>query len=444
MGSRGAYATLGGAGDDDAELVQMVAQEESCTGRARAWCGLSGSQLDVESQRRRRWLMITTALFFLAAVLVLIGFVLVVWQYDGESPPEGLKTTVLLISIDGFRNEYLSRSDVEMPHIRSLIQQGVVLSNGLIASFPSKTVVTGLYPESHGIVSNTMYDPVFNATFSIRDSKQVTDGRWWGGEPLWVTAEKQGQRAGTYFWPGSEAKIKGYRPSYYVPYNGATPYESRVNQVLEWLDYGVDERPTFLTLYFEGVDTQGHYYGPNSAIEAADAALGKLISGLKERDMFDAIDIILVSDHGMTALSPERVIRLQDYINPATVRVINDGPVLMIIPNNLGDEQQLVNTLQNAHPNMSAYLKQDLPARFHYNDNRRITPIVGVMDLGWVALNSNAAPIKGDHGYDPESGVKIEKSFQNIEIYGLMARILGLTPAANNGTLAHVEAVLKQ
>lgn len=471
MGSRGTYATLGGAGDDDAELVQMVAEEGSCTGRARAWCGLSGSQLNDESQRRRRWLMITTALFFLAAVLVLIGFVLVVWQYDGESPPEGLKTTVLLISIDGFRNEYLSRSDVEMPHIRSLIQQGVVLSNGLIASFPSKTfpnhytVVTGLYPESHGIVSNTMYDPVFNATFSIRDSKQVTDGRWWGGEPLWVTAEKQGQRAGTYFWPGSEAEIKGYRPSYYVPYNGATPYESRVNQVLEWLDYGVDERPTFLTLYFEGVDTQGHYYGPNStevvqAIEAADAALGKLIAGLKERDMFEAIDIILVSDHGMTALSPERVIRLQDYINPATVRVVNDGPVLMIIPNNLGDEQQLVNTLQNAHPNMSAYLKQDLPARFHYNDNRRITPIVGVMDLGWVALNGDAAPIKGDHGYDPEytdmraifvgrgphfkSGVKIEKSFQNIEIYTLMARILGLTPAANNGTLAHVEAVLKQ
>jgi predicted AlkP superfamily pyrophosphatase or phosphodiesterase len=357
--------------------------------------------------------------------------------------------------------------------LRALAARGVQ-AQGLIPSFPSKTfpnhytVVTGLYPGHHGIVANTIYDPGADAWFRMSDVSAVTNGRWWGGEPLWVTAEKQGQHAATMFWPGSEAEIDGVRPSHTRKYDGRVSNRDRVRQVLEWLDLTGEQHPTFLTLYMSDVDGAGHRYGPDSpqvdsAIATVDSAIGLLVEGLRERGVLDRTDIIIVSDHGMAATSADRVVILDDYINPGTVTVIDWSPVLAIRPRP-GFEDSVYRGLGRA-AHMRVWRKTELPERFHYLDSPRVAPIIGLADEGWsIATRKRATESPesfngGNHGFDPAlpsmHGIFIAAGpdfsqgtttppVANVHLYDLMAHVLGLTPAKNDGSLDSVRAVLKQ
>ncbi|MQY62801.1 MAG: alkaline phosphatase family protein, partial [Calditrichaeota bacterium] len=178
-----------------------------------------------------------------------------------------LKPTVLLISLDGFRWDYLEKADT--PNLDRLVSTGAK-ARALIPAFPTKTfpnhytIITGLYPENHGIIANTMFDPAYGDTFMLSKRETVSDGRWYGGEPLWVTAEKQGRISATLFWPGSEAEIGGVRPTYWYQYDHDLPHADRINQILAWLDLPPDRRPIFITLYFPDTDDQGHRFGPDS------------------------------------------------------------------------------------------------------------------------------------------------------------------------------------
>eukprot|EP01119_Soliformovum_irregulare_P001069 TRINITY_DN10801_c0_g2_i1.p1 TRINITY_DN10801_c0_g2~~TRINITY_DN10801_c0_g2_i1.p1 ORF type:complete len:341 (-),score=99.20 TRINITY_DN10801_c0_g2_i1:63-1085(-) len=329
--------------------------------------------------------------------------------------------------------------------------------------FPSKTfpnhytIVTGLYAENHGIISNHFYDPVFNATFDIWNAAAVTDGRWWGGEPIWVTASKNNLITGAYFWPGSEAEIDGRRPDHYVAYNGKVPYSDRINQLFAWLD--LPEQPTFLCTYLEGVDSAGHNYGPNSvqvedAIVAVDVAIGQLIQGLEDRGVLDQTDIIVVSDHGMTEISNDRVIVLENYIDLNDVTVIDYSPILQIIPKP-GKLDEVFSRLVGAHPNLTVTFKENTTQYFEYRDNRRICPIVGVADLGWSIAssrnwNQTYSYNGGNHGYDNRyddmqaifiaQGPHFKTEYQvdsilNLDVYPLLCELLQIEPAVNNGTL---------
>ena len=269
-----------------------------------------------------------------------------------------LGPTVILISLDGFRWDYLSKTDT--PNLDILVENGVI-SESLIPVFPSKTfpnhlsIVTGCYPENHGILSNNMYDQEWDAEYYIgENSDPVKDGRWYDAEPIWVTAEKQGKLTGTYFWPGSEAEINGTRPSYYGVYDGNISREDRVQKILEWIDLPKQSRPVFMTLYFSDVDSWGHNIGPdaigmNSIIKEIDESIGLLVNGLNKREILDNINIIITSDHGMSGLSRDRVIFLDDYININDVRIVDWSPVAMILP----EDDSIVSTysaLYDAHP----------------------------------------------------------------------------------------------
>ncbi|NJL51758.1 MAG: alkaline phosphatase family protein [Hydrococcus sp. SU_1_0] len=382
-----------------------------------------------------------------------------------------LEPTVILISFDGFRWDYLEK--VDTPNLDNLIANGVK-AKALIPAFPTKTfpnhytIVTGLYPENHGIIANTMYDPQFNSTFSLGDRSSVEDGRWWGGEPIWVTAKKQGQVSATLFWPGSEAPIKDIRPTYWEKYNGKLAYHKRVQKVLDWLELPTEKRPTFIALYFDEPDSQGHKYGSDSkevrdAIGKVDTTLGWLLEALKQREILEKVNIIVTSDHGMTTISPERVIFLDDYIDLNTVEIIDWSPVLALRPRN-GEKEKVYNALANAHPQLNVYYKKDIPERLHFRNHGRITPIIGIANEGWSItshslLNSlKTQLLGGSHGYDNQlssmhgifiaSGPVFKKgliveSFENIHIYDLIAKILDLNPASNDGNLDSVEILLK-
>lgn len=369
--------------------------------------------------------------------------------------------TVVLVSFDGFRWDYPAK--YETPHLDRLAAEGV-RARRLLPVFPTKTfpnhytLVTGLYPAHHGIVANTMYDPELDASFSLGARDAVTDARWWHGEPLWVTAEKQGQRAATFFWPGSEAPIGGVRPTYWKVYDGRVPGEERVRQVLRWLDLPPDERPQLVTLYFSRVDTEGHRHGPDApetaeAVRAVDALLGTLLDGLDARSLTNTVHVIVVSDHGMAATSPDRVIFVDDYVDLAEDEVVTYSPVLGLHAE--GERAaQLYDALQNAHPRLRVYRRGALPARLHYEGSSRIPDLIGLADEGWSVTTRDAftrAPQRfrgGTHGYDPDAtsmhgifyargpglapGATVD-TFRSIDLYALATHLLGLTPAPHDG-----------
>jgi predicted AlkP superfamily pyrophosphatase or phosphodiesterase len=378
-----------------------------------------------------------------------------------------LRPTVILVSLDGFRYDYLEKYDP--PNLKSLARDGVQ-AKWMIPSFPTKTfpnhytIATGLYPQDHGIVENNVWDKGFNATFTMSTREEVQNGRWWLGEPIWITAEKQGQKAAPFFWPGSEAEIRGTRPTYWKPYDEKVSNEERVDTILSWLDLPAGERPTFLTLYFNDVDDAGHDFSPDStetrdAVLKVDNNLRRLVDGLKARGIFSQVSLIIVSDHGMATQYPTNFIVLDELFDTNLAEKILWTNEIVSIFSKEGKEGAIYETLKAKLPRQAkVYRKAEMPARLHYSDSPRIAPLLVLPDEGWILLTRKRFEekkakgemngLRGGHGYDNElpsmraifiahgaafkKGVVIEP-FENIHVYNLMTRILGLTPAPNDG-----------
>lgn len=414
-------------------------------------------------------------LFKAAALLVLIisGDLVAAAQ----QPIKDLKPTIILISLDGFRYDYVDK--FEAPTIKRLAEEGV-RARWMIPSFPTKTfpnhytVVTGLHPADHGLVENNVFD--FGTVFTMSKREEVENPRWWGGEPIWVTAEKQGQRAASFFWVGSEAPIQGIQPSDWRRYDGKIPNEERVDTVLSWLDKPRGERPTIITLYFSDTDDAGHAAGPDSkevrdAVRKVDRDIERLLDGLKKRGIEKRVNIILTSDHGMAAVDQRNAVIMDDHFDPTDKSladpVIMTGEIWQIFPKP-GREDEVMQKL-NGVKNANCWRKSDIPDRFNYKHGKRVAPIVCVAEIGWsmttrerqAALEKRAdfPRIRGAHGFDNKHQEmqaifiargpafkrgKTVEPFSNVEVYNVMCKILGLKPAANSGDLRRVRAMLRQ
>lgn len=409
-------------------------------------------------------------------ILILLILVLTL-TVTAQQPVKDLRPTVILISIDGFRSDYIER--YEPKYLRKLAGTGV-RAKWLIPSFPTKTfpnhytIATGLYPENHGIIANNMYDPQFDSVFTLGKREEVMNPRWWGGEPIWVTAEKQGQTAAAYFFPGTETKIKGVRPTIWKPYDGDVPNLTRVNTLLSWFDLPVERRPTMMTLYFSDVDDAGHRYSPFSkktreAVSLVDSLIKTLLKGLKKRGIRDKVNLIIVSDHGMAPVAPQNRIVLDEMFDPADAKQIFwVGEIVQIFPKE-GMEDKIYKAIKTKLPTSARiFRKNEIPQRYKYNKHGRIAPLLVLPDEGWVLTTRErfnermegdyAASVGGSHGYDNElqsmralfvgHGPAFKKGyisepFRNTEVYNLMCAILGLTPASNDGNFDKIRHIMK-
>jgi predicted AlkP superfamily pyrophosphatase or phosphodiesterase len=376
-------------------------------------------------------------------------------------PAAGAPAAVILISIDGFRWDYLEKYDA--PVLQQLAAEGV-RAERMNPSFPSKTfpnhytLVTGLRPEHHGIVGNWFWDPALGEMFNM----QKTEEKWWaGGEPVWITAQKQGVRSACYFWPGSETAHGGMLPGLYRPFDGKMPSAARVDGLLAWLDLPAEQRPRLVTLYFDIVDHIGHTYGPDApetraAVKEADDALGRLLAGLTARGLRDKYNLVIVSDHGMSACGPEQVVFLDDLMDLKSVQVEQTGPTggVRPKPGTVSAAQLAANIRAQAPPQVKVYLRADVPARLHFRASNRISPVVLICDDHWNLETKAGWPKRiltyprGNHGWDPAtsnmgalfvaSGPAFRRgatipAFDNIHVYHLLCTVLGVQPAPNDG-----------
>jgi predicted AlkP superfamily pyrophosphatase or phosphodiesterase len=381
-----------------------------------------------------------------------------------------LAPTVVLISLDGMRHDYPEKR--RMPNLERLIAGGVRAT--LVPVFPTETFpnhytqVTGLYAEHHGIVRNTIHDPATGKEFRMGDQASVVESMWWGGEPIWVTAIKQGQRASACFWPGSEAEIAGHRPTHYLTFDNTLGADERIACVLDGLARPAAERPTFFTLYFSDLDSVGHVYGPDSpeilaTLDRMDAALGRLIAGLEALGVFDRVNLLIVADHGMTATPIDKVIYLDDLLDPGDAHVVAGGPLLSVRSRS-GRDEAIYQALAGAKGPFRVFRREEVPLRLGYRGHPRITPIVALADEGHTFRTRafvearRATWNQGGHGFDPafesmhalfaghgpafRRGVRAEP-FEAVHLYELMCRMLGLTPAPNDGSLEEVHGLLR-
>lgn len=394
-------------------------------------------------------------------------------DHGPNAPQQMAKPYVILVSLDGFRYDYAKKYHAE--HLLALGAEGASAPEGMLPAYPSitfpnhYTIVTGLYPEHHGIVANSFYDPARKEVYSYHDDKTVSDGTWYGGTPLWVLAEQQGMRSASFFWVGSEADVQGVRPSYYLKFDGRFPNPKRVEQVLAWLHLPPEQRPHMITLYFSDTDSAGHRYGPDSpqvadAVHELDGEIGKLVDGIKESKL--PVDLIVLADHGMAEVKGAPI-HLDEYGLSASSFVQTIGPNMY--PKSDEDAQRVYEALRGKSDKFTVYRRAQMPAYLHFDTNPREGDPV-VVPTGPYFINATADargdehPPVGMHGYDatrmPEMkaiffaagpdirpGITLEP-FENVSVYPLVAKILGLDitnlkTGPIDGTLGPLAGILK-
>ncbi|MES2339423.1 MAG: ectonucleotide pyrophosphatase/phosphodiesterase [Pseudomonadota bacterium] len=392
------------------------------------------------------------------------------------SPVEARTPVTILISIDGFRPDYIDRGIT--PALSRLAVDGTRAA--MRPSFPSKTfpnhwaLLTGDRPDRNGIVSNSMEDPAGRK----KKFTMTTEDPWWWNTtpPLWVDAEKAGIRSASMFWPGSSVGFGGKRadawpndvtggtrPSDWVPYGEAVTGLQRVDGVIDWMRRPAATRPRFVTLYFDIVDTQGHNFGPNSAeLNAAVAEVDRDIAHLVDElaALGQPANLVVVADHGMAEAPLDKVIPLASLVAPEIGRKVEDGVFATLQPMP-GKEAALAASLSRPHPHIQCWPKAQIPARFHYGTNPRIPPWLCLAEPGWriLAEPPERQRTGGEHGYDNDapdmralfiaSGPAFAQGrtlpvFDNVDVYPLLRQVIGLPPVTTvDGTIAPVRGALR-
>ena len=414
----------------------------------------------------RKAFLLKKALCALCASVVILLFLLSVpLPASNQSPTNGInrpehrnKPYLVLISLDGFRADYLDR--FSLPTLQRLMKRGA-RARWMNPVFPTLTfpnhvsLVTGLHPSRHGIVGNSFYDPGRREKYAMSEGATALDGTWYRGEPIWVTAERQGMVAGCYFWPGSQAAIRGVRPTLAIPYDGKVPNDARVRTVLDWLQFPPEIRPHLITLYFSELDTASHD-GPldSPAIEQAarrlDDSLGVLLDGIDALPIGPQVNLLITSDHGMVETGIARTIPLETLTDLNGVEQTFDGPVtsLHLAGNDAARAARLRDQINSRLSQGRAYLRGELPERFQYRADPRAGDVVVVMNEGWTLRRSSSKPRRtehwGNHGWDNalpsmravfvaigpsiRRGVTVT-SIDNVDVYPLMTELLGIRSA---------------
>lgn len=396
--------------------------------------------------------------------IVLSVFISACSHSSGEKQTD--KPYLIVLSMDGFRWDYTDKADT--PNLDKFLESGTKAER-MVPAFPTKTfpnhytMATGLYPDHHGIVLNSFYDPANDRHYAVRDRNAVSDGSFYGGEPIWVTAEKQGMKSASLFWVGSEAEIGGVRPSIWKKYQHNMPYEDRIDTVIAWLEKPADVRPHLIMWYFDEPDGIGHAAGPDSpearqTVQYLDSLVGVTMNKLSQLEIADEINFIITSDHGMGNISEDKVVMLNEHLDASWIADIQGGNPNWNILAAEGFDDDIEEALQDVE-GLNWWRSENVPERLNYGSNPRTLDFTLVADSSWsLFYDKKGSYFGGTHGFDNANqdmhtilmasgpGFRddgyVGPVCRNVSLYPLMCEVLGLTPAKHDGDLKEVENML--
>ena len=398
------------------------------------------------SNRPARWSWLLAAI--LVALATCPAFAL---QVESGRQPH-----VVLVSIDGFRWDFDRMADT--PALDRMARAGLRVA-ALQPAFPTLTfpnhfsIATGLSPQRHGIVANAFPDDDRSRWYRMTDRDAVGDGRWYAGEPVWVTAEKHGLRTAAYYFVGTEADVGGIRPSHWRAFDETVPGDVRVGQVLDWLRAPSPDRPRLITLYFETVDTQTHAHGVGSAesiaaIREVDRLLGLLQAGLDELPFAEEVYLVVVSDHGMGGYGAVEPLVLDRVIDLDGARVVEGGNYAWLYFEDDRAERARAarDAINRGWRCGQALLPTELPAAWRSGPNPRFPDLFVQADAGCGVISSPRQAHRitaADHGWPPDSpemhgilyatGPRIPPGLETgpahvTDVQPLLLELLGLEP----------------
>ncbi len=383
-----------------------------------------------------------------------------------QNQPKG--QYVVMLSLDGFRADYPEKYQAK--NLLSIAKKGVRVKR-MIPSNPTKTfpnhytLVTGLYPDHHGLIGNSFYAPDLKKTYAMRDRESVENGDFYGGEPIWNTALKAGLQTASYFWVGSEAKIKGMQPNIWKKYDGKVSFELRIDSVISWLQLPYNKRPRLVTLYYDEPDHSGHLFGADSKqvaeqVRYTDEQVGNLYRKLMQLPIADSLNFIVLSDHGMRNTSKEKEIVLADFINPKWIEGAYGGNPVYVI-NAKNGRQEIVYKALRKIKHLKVFKSKEMPARWNFGQNVRAGDFFVVAKKGWSVFlgKKRKFDFRGTHGYlnnDKQMAALFvatgaafkngytQRRIKNVDVYNLIAKILGIAPAPNDGKFRRVKRLLRK
>ena len=397
---------------------------------------------------------------FLVSVFLLTALTLCTAQQD--------ENYVVLVSLDGFRSDYIEKHDAK--NLKKLADNGVRVKR-MIPSNPTKTfpnhytLVTGLYPDNHGLINNYFYDPRLKKEYALKDRTSVEDGRFYGGEPIWITAKKAGIRTASFFWIGTEAKVNGIQPDIWKKYDQSIGFEQRVDSVISWLNLPKAKRPRLVMLYFHEPDGAGHTFGPESmqtkaAVRHVDQLIGDLYNKMMNLPIANQLNLIVVADHGMRKISKDKRIVMSDHIKKEWLAGIYGNNPVYTLKANPGKIDSVYRKLKSI-PNLNVFKREKAPKRFNIATHIRTNDMIAIPEPGYSLFESHdkISNYNGAHGYlntDRQMdavflaiGNRFKKGYsknriKNIDVYNLLANILNITPARNDGNFNRVKSLLKK
>ena len=394
--------------------------------------------------------------------LCLITFAITINSCCGEGQQK--RNLTIVVSLDAFRWDYPTIYNT--PWLDSIAANGVAAT--MVPSYPSSTfpnhftLATGLVPDHHGIVNSQFWAPEKGELFSMGDSATRYNPYYFGGEPIWVTAKKQGVKSASIYWVGSDVAIQGLYPDYYLRWDNEPrlTYPQRVDEALRIAKLPESERPSLLMVYFDEPDWTTHHYGPvaeesEAVIEQLDSLMGILYRGLKELDY--GVNLIVTSDHGMTEISDEKFISIEQTVNPDWVeRIVSTNPTSIFCKE--GCRDSLFEQLSKVK-HISVWRKEEVPAHLNYGTSNHLGDLIVAPDLGWQFATTPRG-LNGAHGYDinePDMqiifracgpdfkrGYTLPHTFSNVDLYSILAELLKIEPAKTDGSLEKVQELLSK
>lgn len=373
----------------------------------------------------------------------------------------------VIVSLDGFRWDYAEAFDA--PFMKYMADNGVKAV--MQPSFPSKTfpnhytLATGLRPDHHGIVANEFRDRSNGKLFTLKDGSMRANPKYYGGDPIWLTARRQGLRVATVYWVGSDVAVKGSHPNYWEDYQKRPllTLEQRADKIIKYLKMPESKRPNLIMAYFEEPDASGHRFGPVSAatrhsFELVDRLLKDLWQRIEELPIAGKVNLIVTGDHGMSWLDTARAVPVKRYLKDEWVNEVLGSLPAFVNVSRPEYADSVVQALAKVD-HVRAWKRGDVPAYLEYGKNPNVGDVVVLPDVGWLFTD---APIKagtGNHGFDNtacdmqvgframgadfKTGYVKAGEFRNVSIYPLLCHLLGIEPSPNDGDLGEVSDMLK-